>query len=135
MHQAVGGGLHKSMYIEYDNCYFESQHPSYGNVFSYHNNNASMTIAESSKIVIKNCIFIKNESNPNATVRFGNCNTTLTDIKVNIMSSYIDDDLYITNEFTSDSLVNAFNVSLLLCNDITTSIDATNNNYNIKIYK
>ena len=29
MHQCVGGGLHKSMFIEYENCYFESHHPKY----------------------------------------------------------------------------------------------------------
>ena len=135
MHQCVGGGLHKSMFIEYENCYFESQHPKYGNTFSYHNNNSSMEIEDSSRINIKNCIFVKNESNPNAIVRFGNCNTRLTEIKVNINSSYIGGSLLVTNEFSSTSLTNAFNITLLNCNDISTSIDATNNQYDVKIYK
>ena len=135
MHQCVGGGLHKSMFIEYDNCYFESQHPKYGNTFSYHNSNSLMEMKDSSRINVKNCIFIKNENNPNEIIRFGNCNTTLTDVKVNISSSYIGGDLLVTNEFSSNSLINAFNVSLLNCNDISTSIDATNNQYNVKIYK
>lgn len=135
MHQCVGGGLHKSMFIEYDNCYFESQHPRYGNTFSYHNSGSSMEMKDSSRINIRNCIFIKNGNNPNEVIRFGNCNTTLTDIKVNISSSYIDGNLLITNEFNSDSLINAFNVTLLNCNDTSTSIDATNNQYNVKIYK
>ncbi len=135
MHQCVGGGLHKSMFIEYENCYFESHHPKYGNVFSYHNSNSTMEMKDSSRINIKDCIFLKNENNPNATVRFGNCNNTLTDIKVNINSSYINGSLSITNEFSSPSLTNAFNVTLLNCNDISTSIDATNNQYNVKIYK
>ena len=94
-----------------------------------------MEMKDSSRINIKDCIFLKNENNPNATVRFGNCNNTLTDIKVNINSFYINGSLSITNEFSSPSLTNAFNVTLLNCNDISTSIDATNNQYNVKIYK
>ena len=95
------------MFIEYENCYFESHHPKYGNTFSYHNSNSTMEMKDSSRINIKDCIFLKNENNPNATVRFGNCNNTLTDIKVNINSSYINGSLNITNEFSSPSLTNA----------------------------
>lgn len=136
--QAYANGFSLDNEFDFEDCYFENADIY---TFSFHNANMTATYAgsdvinHSSKISVKNCVFM---TGGYATpVRFGNNSPYLQHVKVKFDNCYFvpygaKTGILIFNEYNNEDLVNAFDVELNGCSAISPSITATNNQYTIK---
>ena len=126
--QAYAAGFDDDMKFTFDNCVFKS----YGEVWSAHNR--SSLINNSSHITINNSVFTSS-NNTSRAIRFGNMNKTKEQIKVVICNSYLSSNVLVRDEYTTEGLINAFDITMLGCGSKTCEISTQNNDYEPIIYQ
>ena len=127
MSQAFGCGFSPKETLDFDCCYFEA--PSIP--FSCHNNGSF----DVDNAIIKaiNTIFSSN-SNNTKSVRLGNVNGKQVKICVNFSNCYIKNGIQVKNESTSER-PNAYEVTLLNCNDVPVEVLNSTNIYTAKVFR
>ena len=127
MSQAFGCGFSPKQTLDFDCCYFEA--PSIP--FSCHNN-GSFDV-DNAIIKAVNTIFTSN-SNNTKSVRFGNVNGKQVKVCVNFSNCYIKNGVQVKNESVTER-PNAYEVTLLNCNDIQVQILNSTNIYTAKVFR
>jgi hypothetical protein len=134
--EVVGIGLDKRQALTFDGCVFEREDTTGTVNFYAHNRNAvggqALTAAESSRILIRDCVFV-NAGQTNDLVRLSSAVTTnLLNIETKFIGCYIGGRIHLY-ERTSGA-PNCFNVMLLNSGNPTIAIDDANNAYPVRVY-
>lgn len=125
--QSYAAGFTSGMTYEFDNCLFEGQYRN--QAWSMHNGNGT---TKSNNIFLRNCIF----KAPGSQAAIGLANTSTKQLLNNVYISncYLNNQLVIYNNYTSEKLINAFKLYINNCNDFSIDIKTTINELEPEIY-
>lgn len=117
------------MYFEFDNCYFE------GEWASFYMHNSDIPLDNSPSILMNNCISLARKTDGNgSSCTFTSYTNSIQHILTNLNSCYFKSNIKLATG--SDSLVkNAYDVTLLHCNDKNVVVEEMQNQYNPHIYR
>ena len=126
---AYACGFCRDMYFEFDNCYFE------GEWASFYMHNSDIPLDNSPSILMNNCISLARKTDGNgSSCTFTSYTNSIQHILTNLNSCYFKSNIKLATG--SDSLVkNAYDVTLLHCNDKNVVIEEMQNQYNPHIYR
>lgn len=130
----IGMGLDKQMHYLFDRCYFWNEGTGYA--FYCHTrqkvDNVTLTEAESSELVLKNCVCKTGRAQ---AAKFGNSgSTTNLRIRVGLFSCWLSGGVDIIDESGTAGNQNAYDLTMALCSAGSISVMDSNNRYPPKIF-